>query len=70
MKTIQHNVNGIAIYESIEEDQDYASPELVTKRIKICNLCEFLDNDKCSKCSCLVQHRTKYIDIHCPEGKW
>lgn len=70
MKTIEHNTNGIAIYETIIEESDYASEDLIKQRLNTCSSCQFLDNDKCSKCSCLIQHRTKYIDIHCPEGKW
>ena len=71
MKTIEHNVNGIAIYETVLEDTDYASQELVDRRLSICHSCEFLvNNESCSKCSCLIQHRTKYIELFCPEGKW
>jgi hypothetical protein len=71
MKTIEHNVNGIAIYETVLEESDYASVELVNQRLSICGSCEFLvKNESCSKCSCLVQQRTKYVDIFCPEGKW
>lgn len=70
MKTVEHNSNGIAIYETIIEETDYASAELVNERLNTCRSCEFLENDKCSKCSCLIQHRTKYIDLSCPEGKW
>lgn len=71
MKTIQHNENGIIIYETIIEEDDYAPKELIEYRLNICKPCEFnVNNESCSKCSCLLQHRTKYKELFCPEGKW
>lgn len=71
MKTITLNSEGISVYETIIEESDYASIDIVNARLNICSSCEYIiDNEKCSKCSCLIQHRTKYIDIHCPENKW
>lgn len=71
MKTITHNTIGIGIYETIIEEDDYASPELVTHRLSICSKCEFnVKNESCSKCSCLLVHRTKYKDLSCPEERW
>jgi hypothetical protein len=71
MKTIQHNENGIAIYETIIEEEDYASQQLIDYRLNICSSCEFnVNNESCNKCSCLLKHRTKYKELFCPEGKW
>lgn len=71
MKTIETTVNGVTVYSTVLEDSDYASTELVNTRLNICNSCEYLvKSESCSKCSCLVLHRTKYIDLFCPEGKW
>lgn len=71
MKTIEHSTAGILIYETVIEPEDYASQELINKRFSICGSCEFnINNESCSKCSCLLQHRTKYKDLFCPIGKW
>lgn len=71
MKTIETTSNGIKVYEIVLEESDYASQQLIDQRLAICNSCEYLVNaESCSKCSCLVAHRTKYIDMFCPEGKW
>lgn len=71
MRTIEHNNNGIIIHEIVIEEDDYASQELINQRLSICNSCEFnVNNESCSKCSCLLQHRTKYKELFCPEGKW
>jgi len=71
MKTIERNTSGITIVEVIMEDDDFSTPALIHQRLSICHPCEFIvNNDSCSKCSCLLANRTKYTESFCPEGKW
>ena len=71
MKTIEISTGSIKIYETVIEEEDYASSELIQERLDTCYSCEFnVNQESCSKCSCLLAHRTKYKDLFCPEGKW
>jgi len=52
------------------------SDEQIKKRFSICQTCEFLTNNTCSKCGCPIS-RTKtfasklaWADQECPIGKW
>lgn len=71
MRTVERFNNGINVVEIIMEENDFSSKELIQQRYNICKSCEFIvNNDSCSKCSCLLQNRTKYVESFCPEGKW
>jgi hypothetical protein len=71
MKIIEKIIDGTRVIEHIMEESDFASPVLVQERLTICSTCEFIvNNESCSKCSCLLQNRTKYVEMFCPEGKW
>lgn len=71
MKTTESILDGINIVSIEMEESDFSTPELVQSRLAICNSCEFIvQNESCSKCSCLLANRTKYTDSFCPEGKW
>jgi hypothetical protein len=71
MKTIEQRIGGITVVEITMEDSDFSTPELIQQRLAICQPCEFIvNNDSCSKCSCLLANRTKYVESFCPEGKW
>lgn len=53
-----------------------ASDEVILERWTICQGCEFLKNDACSKCGCPVARDRKFVsklawaDQSCPVGKW
>lgn len=53
-----------------------ASDEEILRRWTICQGCEFLKNDACSKCGCPVARDRKFVsklawaDQSCPVGKW
>lgn len=53
-----------------------ASDEEILRRWTICQGCEFLKNDACSKCGCTVARDRKFVsklawaDQSCPAGKW
>ena len=71
MRSIQTTQNGITTVEVIMEECDFSSAELKKQRLDICTPCEFIiNNESCSKCSCLLVNRISYTESFCPEGKW
>lgn len=50
----------------------FASDELRSIRIEICNSCPelFALTNQCKKCGCFVKHKTKLVSQECPLGKW
>jgi hypothetical protein len=71
MKIVEKIIGGTRVIEHIMEESDFASAQLVQQRLSTCSTCEFIvNNESCSKCSCLLQSRTKYVEMFCPEGKW
>lgn len=71
MKTTNTTVNGIQVIEYTLEESDFASIDVQQTRMSICNSCQYqVNNESCSKCSCLLANRVKYIEMFCPEGKW
>ena len=67
----ENNIGGITVVEITMEELDFSSPLLIQQRLSICQSCEFIvNNESCSKCSCLLENRTKYAESICPEGKW
>lgn len=71
MRTIESIVNGIKVVEVFMEDIDFASTELKSQRLNICNRCEYKTTDNsCSQCSCLLTNRVSYTDSFCPMEKW
>jgi hypothetical protein len=71
MITTEKIVNGIPVVEVTLEESDYAPKAMQELRLNTCNGCEFqIPKGSCSKCSCLLENRVKYIDMFCPEGKW
>lgn len=53
-----------------------ATDEEVERRYAICQGCEFLKNEACTKCGCPIARRKKFIsklswaNEKCPVGKW
>lgn len=46
-------------------------PKNVKKsRMDLCSGCEFLSDDRCSKCGCFVDSKTNWASESCPIGKW
>lgn len=52
------------------------TPEEIADRLAICQACEFLQNDHCSKCGCACVEKNQLINKlalsteTCPEGRW
>ena len=40
------------------------------RRLDICNKCEFLQNNRCTKCGCFLSIKTYLRAEQCPVGKW
>jgi hypothetical protein len=55
---------------SFTGNQVKASAEVVEQRKEICNSCEFLNNDKCSKCGCRYKLKIQLATEKCPVSKW
>lgn len=66
----------VATAKHVAAGMPTASDEEILDRWKICQGCEFLKNDACSKCGCPVSRDRKFVsklawaDQSCPEGKW
>ena len=45
---------------------------IYSKRMDICNKCEFLftPTKQCMKCGCFMEVKTKLKDAYCPIEKW
>lgn len=41
-----------------------------THRWSICQSCEFLSNDRCSKCGCFMKVKVAFVTSKCPVEKW
>lgn len=51
--------------------QDFADEQTASKRIDMCNNCEFLIlGTNCKKCGCFISLKTKFKNAQCPIGKW
>jgi len=64
---IQGNYNHLLDEFNLLDDK---SKELANKRIKICQQCPHLKNNKCSLCSCSYPNYTFSKDKVCKDGRW
>ena len=44
--------------------------EVLKMRWDICSSCEFLKDDRCTSCGCMMRIKYKMKIAECPEGKW
>jgi len=42
----------------------------LSKRLDICSSCEYLINNRCLKCGCFIEVKTRLGTSKCPIGKW
>lgn len=73
---------GIDEAKAIAKQEPPATQEEIDRRMEICRTCEFytpnipeLSEDKkkqnrCVKCGCFMNFKTKLRSAHCPVGKW
>lgn len=61
---------GTIVKNALEGNASIASDELREHRWSTCKSCEFLSNDRCSKCGCFMKVKVAFITSKCPVGKW
>ena len=44
--------------------------EVLKMRWDLCSSCEFLKDDRCTSCGCMMRVKYKMSMASCPEGKW
>jgi hypothetical protein len=42
----------------------------LNKRLELCSSCEYLINNRCLKCGCFVEVKTRLATSKCPISKW
>ena len=47
-----------------------ASKEEVQKRIKTCEGCQYLKDNRCLECGCFISFKAGLKHEKCPKGKW
>lgn len=60
-KNIKHALSG----ESLLVDENVAA-----ERFNICKSCDFFIENRCSKCGCFMEAKSKFTVSSCPVGKW
>lgn len=55
---------------SFTGNQVKATPEVIEQRRAICQGCEFLNNDRCSKCGCRYKLKITLATEKCPINRW
>ena len=59
-------------WDLINPNQPRSTEELHEFRLAICRTCEFFKpkSERCAKCGCFMQLKTKLEHAKCPVGKW
>lgn len=47
-----------------------ADPDVIKERQAICKGCEYMHDNRCSKCGCWLQYKSILRAERCPVGKW
>lgn len=47
-----------------------APTETIKARMDICGACEFFANQRCTKCGCFMEAKSRLMSLKCPIGKW
>jgi hypothetical protein len=47
-----------------------ASPETIKARMDTCGACEFYKENRCTKCGCFMEAKSRFTSLKCPIGKW
>jgi hypothetical protein len=56
--------------QALKTGQVVAPKDIVEKRIKACDECEFLDENRCTACGCFIALKSGLMAEQCPKGKW
>lgn len=59
-------------WDLINPFQPRSPEDLVAYRLEICSSCEFYrpNRDRCAKCGCFMNLKTKLENARCPLKKW
>jgi hypothetical protein len=60
----------VATKESLHGRPMLISADDAYARLRVCETCPFLQNNKCSKCGCFMNLKVHVKSSSCPEGKW
>lgn len=58
------------VKNAVEGNPSIADDTTREQRWSTCQSCEFLANDRCSKCGCFMKVKVAFITSKCPVGKW
>jgi membrane protease subunit (stomatin/prohibitin family) len=47
-----------------------APQEVIKARMDTCGACEFYKNNRCTKCGCFMEAKSRLSSLKCPIGKW
>ena len=54
----------------LEGNSINADPDEIKRRKAICKGCEYMHDNRCSKCGCWLQYKAILRAESCPVGKW
>lgn len=59
-------------WDLLNPKQPRSSKDLIEHRLEICMACEFYrpNRDRCSKCGCFMNLKTRLENARCPVKKW
>jgi len=55
---------------AIQGNKTLVSDEVRNTRWSVCQSCQFLQNDRCTKCGCFMKVKVAFATSVCPENKW
>jgi hypothetical protein len=58
------------VTNALQGNSTLVSDDIRTQRWSTCQTCEFLLNDRCTKCGCFMKVKVAFQTSKCPEGKW
>jgi hypothetical protein len=63
---------GEVVQGILKNEGVFVSDDIQRERMRICSSCEFFrySDNRCSKCGCFMQNKTKLKKVECPVHKW
>jgi hypothetical protein len=58
------------IKHALKSGELIADREIITRRLEICRVCEFLEGSRCKHCGCFMALKGGLVAARCPIGKW
>lgn len=63
-------LNNIPVKIISTDEHDLVDESSKKERNDICQKCEFINNNVCKKCGCIVESKIIYKENKCPLEKW